>query len=232
MSFDVRFKARLSVNGKGRYFEWFGQSEALHREFPELVQDDGILAFMSFTDQVKRFMGSSVISDLQDALEISPYTAEQWAEPPHGEEAVAAALRGFKVSLVLVRHKKMLAVQEEKERLRLLQIKNAEEAASRHRKEEERRKISAEEKTQFLLSAVMKKLEELPNAIGLAVASGIERLAADDHKRMIALEREKQKTARAQQRVIESTPPTVTFIQSTNEQIEAAYNGGRVLRRF
>lgn len=57
-------------------------------------------------------------------------------------------------------------------------------------------------------------------------------IAKHSHSEEKLLEREKQKTAKAQQKANEAMPPVVTVVQMSNEEIEAAVNNGRVYRRF
>jgi hypothetical protein len=86
-----------------------------------------------------------------------------------------------------------------------------------------------------LLSAILIRLEaltaavnQIPNAIN-RIPNAIARADRSEEK---ALEREKQKTAKAQLKVVEATPPTVTMVQMTNEEIQRAIGNGRTRRKF
>lgn len=86
-----------------------------------------------------------------------------------------------------------------------------------------------------LLSAILKQMETLTNAVN-RITTAVDRLPASmaraDRKEEIALEREKQKTAKAQRKTIETTPPTISLIHMTNEEIQAAVGNRRTLRKF
>lgn len=86
-----------------------------------------------------------------------------------------------------------------------------------------------------LLSAILTQLQELTTAVK-QIPHAVDRIpdsiARADRRAEKELEREKQKTAKAQLKVIEATPPTVTVVQMTNEEIQSAIHNGRVLRRF
>lgn len=58
------------------------------------------------------------------------------------------------------------------------------------------------------------------------------RIAKANHAADMKLEKEKQKTAKAQQQAIESRPPIVTHVDLSTDEVERAIENHRVLRRF
>lgn len=90
----------------------------------------------------------------------------------------------------------------------------------------------ADEASQCLLSAIIHLLDALPDKIGREVVKAQHTEAREEHRRAMELEKQKQKTAAAELKVIEAMPPKVTMIQATNRQITRASDNGHVLRRF
>jgi len=84
--------------------------------------------------------------------------------------------------------------------------------------------------TVALLSAVTSDLQALKNEIANLPAN----MAKSQRREEILLEKEKQKTAKAQQKAAEAMPQpvTLTMISMSPEQIAEAVDNRRVLRRF
>lgn len=79
-----------------------------------------------------------------------------------------------------------------------------------------------------LLTALVDQMADLNQAIKTLPSRMAKAQMAEER----ALEKEKQKTARAQEKANEAMPTTVNIMTVSNEELDRAFSNGRIRRKF